>query len=760
MKKAILGVLILLFTFSVQSCGGGDNDGTDLSELLPPSQGGIPGGTTGATINDIALTLGQETVVADGSTQVLVRAAVLNVQGDPMTGTPVNFTTTAGTLSADSAVTDSDGRAVVFLTAPTKPAVADIFAEVSGLSKKGQVFFVPGPPDTETSLISVLPKNLPADGVSEATVTVSLYDQYDNPVANGTKVTLLSNGGGTIFTDAPGTNPRTSNSSKETSGGSATFYYAAPNHAGTVTLSLAEYADLTQTVNVGALSSGEPANIRISVSNPQIAVNGVGQIEQTTFKIEVLDDAGNFIDEGSYQNELLNNLRVSFATRPRGGEYVTGPRAEQDADGNIFKEFVDTRETGFIEIRTEGGSVNLSLKSGILPGAVELRIEVLYDSKGELLSSEDRVVAALPLAVIASGPPHTIVLTSPITNSVENLGGGVYRRIGTAIVTDRYGNTVPDGTAIHLGLIDSVIAAGSATINGTTVTADEGGIFNAEIIRNDYIRGIQANDRVLLMDIIPPQDKSRHVSSKTDGTTLEVQTPYSIEDSEKNFIVGASLLGGHIAGTLERGNIATLTPGTTMTQDGLANIFVTYPANSNTIGIGCGWVPQLDTRHLPVNSARVFVVVESSADPGPLDLDPQNRSFDRTATIDEGRFCFSPIAGFGLEAIPTTLQLNNNSAGIITLILRDGGDEIRIPFWPISAFVEIIQTVEGSSFAVTASGCITDGMGICDSTVSVTGATLPGQNADGDRIPGIYIAEITYRAGDGMAKSTVKVVVP
>ena len=202
-----------------------------------------------------------------------------------------------------------------------------------------------------------------------------------------------------------------------------------------------ESADISQTVNVGVLSSGDPANIRLTVSQPHIAVAGVGQVEQTTFKIDVLDDAGNLIDERSYENEALNNLRVSFATRPYGGEYITGSSVQVDsATGEVVKKIVDTLATGSIDIRTEGGSVNLNLQAGTLPGAVEIRVEALYDAQGDPLPAEKKVVASLPLVTIASGPPHTIVLTSPIKDSAINLGNGVYRRQGTAIVTDRYGN--------------------------------------------------------------------------------------------------------------------------------------------------------------------------------------------------------------------------------------------------------------------------------------------------------------------------------
>lgn len=67
---------------------------------------------------------------------------------------------------------------------------------------------------------------------------------------------------------------------------------------------------------------------------------------------------------------------------------------------------------------------------------------------------------------------HSIVLTYPITESIENLGGGVYKRIGKAIVTDREGNPVPDGTKVYFNIIDSIFAKGTISSNDGDSIAD------------------------------------------------------------------------------------------------------------------------------------------------------------------------------------------------------------------------------------------------------------------------------------------------
>ncbi|HEX9779045.1 MAG TPA: hypothetical protein VGA63_12935, partial [Geopsychrobacteraceae bacterium] len=425
---------------------------------------------------------------------------------------------------------------------------------------------------------------------------------------------------------------------------------------------------------------GDPANIVFDVSEEHIFVAGVGQAEQSLLTIEVRDDSGTPINEATYDDDSLDNLRVSLVSKPHGGEYVAG----ENAAGDI----VDTR-TGPIEVRTENGRIGLNLQAGTLPGTVEVLIEALYDKDGVALLQP--VTAKLPQVSIASGPPHTIVLTSALLESVENMAGqGVYRRQGTAIVTDRYGNNVPDGTSINLGLIDSMIAQGATTnITGANITAGAAA-FDATVVRNEVERGIQLDDRVVLQGV-PAQDKSRHVAS-AGGDSLTVQNFYSADYAAKNYFVGASLLGGYISGTLTRGDVATLTPGTSITTDGLADVYVTYPANVNTINLGCGSVPAFDNRHLPVASAKVFTLASSS---------------DNSATtLNEGRFCYAPIAGFTLSIIPDVKASGSTSRGIK---LVDGGDEIPVPFEPLGAFVavETLGSADICADAVntTAVGC-------------------------------------------------------
>ncbi len=154
-----------------------------------------------------------------------------------------------------------------------------------------------------------------------------------------------------------------------------------------------------------APSSGDPASIDFTPGQQALYVAGVGRTEMSTLLLTVLDSAGNPINEETYPETVTNNIRVTMITSPGGGEYLSGNALDADGDDIV----VDSRATGFIEVRSVDGVIPINLQTGTLPGAVEVKAEVLVDAQGNPLTQP--VKANLPTFAIASGPPHTINLT-------------------------------------------------------------------------------------------------------------------------------------------------------------------------------------------------------------------------------------------------------------------------------------------------------------------------------------------------------------
>lgn len=646
----------------------------------------VPGPTT-QTLGSIALSAVTPSIRANGSTTPL-RATVTDTTGAAISGENVVFTTTLGSLVDASGVviaapvtiaTDSSGNAEVYLKSGTVPGLAYVTAVTGGYGAEATVTFSAGPADTGNSAITANPSTILADGTSTSEIVVTLADANNNPVANGTQVTLLATGGGTITSANPAT----------TVSGRATFTLKAATSSGTGNLSIAEIAGVTGSITYGlsAASSGEPANILVTTTQSNIAVAGVGKTDSTTISIQIVDSLGQAINETIWGAN--NTAKVEILAAPNGGESISG----LDAAATTVIGSVTTP----IDIITSGGSTTLNLQAGTLPGVVEVRVTA-YDSTGTLLDGSGgtaAVRASVPIVTISSGPAHTIVLSHPITNSIEDLNSaspsapGFYRRVGTAVVTDRYGNSVADGTVINFGLVDSVIAEGTdgaTTVGDPTLTsaapdlADGSAttLSTASITRNGVARKIQVNDRILIVDA-EAEDKSRHVGSPltVTATTLDMQRDFQNTAANLDYIVGASLLGGYISGVASDGT--TLVTGQGITVNGLARFYVTYPANSAGIMTGCA--PYRDTRTVPMGGARVYVSASASD--------------DSATTVNLGDFCFAPIAGYAISTSTATVS----STSQVTIQVRDGGDTVPVPFVGVS--VPVVVTDRGTYDACT-----------------------------------------------------------
>ncbi len=701
----------------------------------------IEASASSAVLGSLAFTevSGSGSLVADGASSTLFRVTLLSSGNLPVQGASVSIVTNAGDFNSassgtqtDTVVTNSSGEADILLYSRTLLQQATLVASIGGLSQSVQIDFVAGPAVVAGSSLTASPSTLPADGVSTTTVTAVLVDAGGHLVADGTPVTLQSTAG-TITAN-----------SQVISNGRAVFELTAASAQAIATLSTAELSGLTATVNFGATADGTPANILTSVATPALSVAGVGKIENTPITLTVLQSDGSPIDEALWVG--IDTIRVSFVSKPNGGEFLSGV----GVGGSVSS-------TSFIDVLTIGGSVQVNLQSGSLPGIVELRVEA-YDNLGVLSG----VAAVVPQISIASGPAHTIVLTSPITNSVENLGGGVYRRTISAVVTDRFGNAVVDGTPINLGLIDRIIATDDGEDDGTTTAtsttfadaspkeADGSAVnFNTATILlepNTSIgtqRGIEANDRILIIDA-QAEDKNRFISS-AGNSSVEVQTAFNNTEAALTYVIGASLNGANIGGLDSDGNFNA---GTATSVNGVADIRMVYPANVNTILLGSS--PSVDSRYSPLGSADVYIVASSN---------------DSAATTISSQFGYAAIAGFTLVPTPSAL----GGSGTVSLLLRDGGDTIPLPLVGVGASVKIdtrgtynectdpalltealclapeAWIEKTSDFNVTATSGSTNISGVFGSVVTVTGSNIQPGDA----------ATITYFAGDATATVTV-----
>ncbi|THF87840.1 hypothetical protein E7T09_00970 [Deinococcus sp. KSM4-11] len=109
-------------------------------------------------------------------------------------GRTVGFSTSAGSVSAASDVTDSTGQASVNVIAPTTITTGTVTASSAGVSGTASFTTVAGTANATTSTLTVTPDTVFVGGSS--TVTVTLKDANGNPVT--TAPTLTGTNGVTI----------------------------------------------------------------------------------------------------------------------------------------------------------------------------------------------------------------------------------------------------------------------------------------------------------------------------------------------------------------------------------------------------------------------------------------------------------------------------------------------------------------------------------------------------------------------------------
>jgi hypothetical protein len=156
--------------------------GADVIQARLSSDAGMNNITTvvvdpeAIVIGGITMTAGSSSLVADGASQVKIRAVVTDIDGNPAIGKTVTYSTTAGTLESKSVTTSDIGLAEVMLQSSTFAGPVTVRANCDGFIGEVDIEFVPGPADH--ILLHASPNIVPPYG--EFNVEAIILDRYDN----------------------------------------------------------------------------------------------------------------------------------------------------------------------------------------------------------------------------------------------------------------------------------------------------------------------------------------------------------------------------------------------------------------------------------------------------------------------------------------------------------------------------------------------------------------------------------------------------
>lgn len=245
--RLMMPLLIIALLGLLAGCGSGGLTDSPAA----PSDGG-DGTTTLPPVAGISLGTDATTVKSDNSDSATITAIALDANNAVIEGVAISFSSTGGAISAASAKTDADGKAVIKFSSGTldqSNQVVTITAFASGKTAQIPVQVV-----GSTLTMSSTTANLPAGGSGTATLTVLSKNAGNVPVRN-IKITLAASGSGGVALSATTGTTDVAGKLRDASGNEVT-----------VTGALAGIATVT------AQGMGTTASLDYTVTGPAVGV--------------------------------------------------------------------------------------------------------------------------------------------------------------------------------------------------------------------------------------------------------------------------------------------------------------------------------------------------------------------------------------------------------------------------------------------------------------------------------------------------------
>ena len=466
-------------------------------------------------VGSVALEVADGVLPADGQATTVVTATVRSTGGQPVgDGTVVSFSATGGSFLPSATAATADGTATVTYVAGTQAGPVVITATVGGVTQTASVSLEAGP----VASLSILPSlsRIPPDGQTPTRLLIRAEDSTGNPVDGTVSVSASL---GTLWVDSPDE----AVASVDLVNGEGTVNLSATeNGTATVRAAMNDLETSTE-IEVGFLSSGEPANVLFTLSQDSVSVAGVGEDEVATLDITVVDEGGNPIDD------TPDNVQVEIVEGPNAGETIAGAAMGSSAT-----------------LSTTNGRVSADFRSGTSPGTVRIRVRVVAGGS---------LTATAPKITVVSGPPFSLVLGR--SNAITDNGDGTLSHECFAIVSDQYGNAVADGTAVYFGQVYNVKWSGT---DGRVTEGSDG----FESASADFVTaGVVPGDTLILLTGAP---RGGYLVESVDasGTSLDLFTALGAGASGVSYVVGNSVGGG---------TLTDLSP----TENGIATATLTYP---------------------------------------------------------------------------------------------------------------------------------------------------------------------------------------
>ncbi len=360
--------------------------------------------------------------IADGKTAIPLTIILKDAMGVGIQNRPITLRMPTGQalLTDFHPHTNELGRAQIEVSS-IYPESVTIETQVDTLVPIATTHLVFKPSEPAQIILSSSTGVVPLSLNGKATIVAEVKDNQGNPVKDGTQVSFSTTGGG-VITELT-----------LTKNGQAQANFSATNQAGLVTIT-ATTGTIKENITL-TIEAGNVGVIEISKIEPKvIGIIGSGVAQIATIEFLVKDNLGNPIVDGTKVNFTLGNTILG------GGETIT-------TQGQSGETAIGT---------TNNGLVKVALKSGRIAGNIDVVATV-----NESISTAAKVT-------IVGGEPEAkhLSLAAEFYNVAGGITFGLLDQI-TAYVGDRFGNIVPDGTAVTFmsegGTIGSSIGGGAFT---------------------------------------------------------------------------------------------------------------------------------------------------------------------------------------------------------------------------------------------------------------------------------------------------------
>lgn len=420
-----------------------EGSSTSSSAAITLSMVDADGASAGTSGNPITIT----------SPGVLT-ARLLNAQGAALANEVITFTTTIGTLSPATQLTDSSGDAAINVNADDSSGAGTVTASatVGDDTVTVDLNFVIGAQSASTDVAMSLQDSLgvsagtidnPVSSINPGVLRVTLTDASGDPVTSQV-VTFVTD----IGTVSPATQLTDST-------GVATVALTAGDTAGAGTI--------TASTAIGFDTFSDAISIVVSEQSASAEGTAIEFVNASPASITLQGTGGAGLKESSV---------VTFKVVDTDGQPVTGQAVifslTTTLGGLAIANSTDTSDVN--------GNVTVTVNSGTIPTVVRISAS-FTDSGGDAVSVfSDQLIVSTGLPVQSR---FSVVVSnlSPQAGSHDGVTVDV-----TAFASDHAGNPAPDGTAVYftteLGLIGSncTLVSGSCSVTWTSVDARDGAV--------------------------------------------------------------------------------------------------------------------------------------------------------------------------------------------------------------------------------------------------------------------------------------------